>query len=308
MSMNRLCELIIEKQNPTVMGLDPKLDYIPERIKTAAREQYPDDQFAAAADALLMFNKELMDATADLVAAVKPQVAYYEMYGWQGMRAYAETISYAKEKGFYVIADVKRNDIGSTAEAYSAAYLGKTKLFDGEYAPFEADSATVNPYLGSDGVDPFIKDCKKFDKSIFMLVKTSNPSSGELQDKETGGETIYSMMARATMKYGEGTVGEHGYSCCGAVVGATYTAQLTELRELAPQTFFLVPGYGAQGAGAADVAGAFDKKGLGAVINSSRGIMCAWQKSEGDDVGAEARKEVIRMRDELLGALGGKIG
>lgn len=310
MSMTALCEKIIAKQNPTVMGLDPKLAYIPERIQKAALAACPEGGFAAAAEALLLFNQELIDATCDLVAAVKPQVAYYEMYGWQGMRAYEATIRYAREKGLYVIADVKRNDIGSTAEAYSAAYLGKTALFGAEEPAFGADSATVNPYLGSDGVAPFIADCKKYHKSIFMLVKTSNRSSGELQDRVADGKTVYAHMAEATTAYGADTVNAYGYSCCGAVVGATYPAQLSELRALAPHTFFLVPGYGAQGAGAADVAGAFDKRGLGAVINSSRGIMCAYQKGDWTDadVGAAARAEVIRMRDELVGVIGGKIG
>ena len=306
--IDQLCKKIIEKQNPTVMGLDPLLSYIPEAIKTEAKARF-NDPFEAAAEALLCFNKGLIDACAGEIAAVKPQVAYYELYSWQGMRAYRETIAYAKSKGLYVIADVKRNDIGSTASAYAKAFLGETELMGCSAPAFDCDAATVSPYLGSDGIRPFLECCEMYQRMIFMLVKTSNPSSGELQDKVTDGKKIYELMAEATTEYGKSYLSEYGYSNCGAVVGATYPAQLTELRKIAPHTFFLVPGYGAQGAGATEVAGAFDERGLGAVINSSRGIMCAWQKegcAESDYAGA-ALREVRRMKAALLEVIGGRI-
>ncbi len=307
--IDRLCEAIIEKQNPTVMGLDPLLSYIPESLKAEAAAGC-DDPFEAAARALFLFNKGLIDACAPEVAAVKPQVAYYELYSWQGMRAYQETIDYAKRKGLYVIADVKRNDIGSTASAYAKAYLGETELGSCKKPAFDADAATVSPYLGSDGIRPFLECCEEYKRMIFLLVKTSNPSSGELQDKVTDGKKVYELMAEATTAYGESYHSQYGYSNCGAVVGATYPEQLAELRKKAPHTFFLVPGYGAQGAGAAEVAGAFDARGLGAVINSSRGIMCAWQKEGCDEreFAEAALREVRRMKAALLEVVGGKIG
>lgn len=306
MSFDRLIENIRAKQNPTVAGLDPKLDYIPDYIKQTAYDRYG-KTLEGAAEALFQFNKGLIDALCDIVPAVKPQAAYYEMYGWQGVRALERTIAYAKEKGMFVITDGKRNDIGTTMQAYAAAHIGCTDI-EGESAQaFGADALTVNGYLGTDGIKPLLEICKKDDKGIFVLVKTSNPSSGELQDRRLDdGNTVYRTMGTMCEAWGEEAMGESGYSSVGAVVGATYSAQLLELRAALPHTFFLVPGYGAQGGGAADVAPAFDKEGRGAIINSSRGIMCAWKK-EGcapEEYAEAARREAIRMRDEIIGFIG----
>lgn len=302
MSLDRLIAGIEKMQNPTVAGLDPKLEYIPAGIREAAFREYGTNLEGAAA-ALLAFNKGLIDALYDIVPAVKPQAAYYEMYGWAGMRALADTIAYARSKGMFVITDGKRNDIGSTMEAYAAAHLGTTMVAGEAVSAFGADALTVNGYLGSDGIVPLIKVCQQMDGGMFVLVKTSNPSSGELQNQQLeGGEPIYRRMGAMCEQWGEQLPGKYGYSGVGAVVGATYPAQLTELRKALPHTFFLVPGYGAQGGGAADVAGAFDENGIGGVINSSRGIMCAWQK-EGcaeEDYAAAARREALRMKEDIL--------
>lgn len=301
MGFDRLCEAILAKNNPTVAGLDPKLDYIPAFIKAASFAKYG-NTLEGAADALLNFNKGLIDALCDIVPAVKPQCAYYEMYGWQGVKTLYETIQYAKSKGLFVITDGKRNDIGTTMEAYAAAHLGKVSVNGVETAPFDADALTVNGYLGTDGIAPLLPICKAQDKGIFVLVKTSNKSSGELQDQCIQDTSIYRTMGNMCENWGADSHGKYGYSAVGAVVGATYPEQLSELRKALPHTFFLVPGYGAQGGGAKDVAPAFDKNGLGAVINSSRGIMCAYKKGDySEDQYAEAaRDEAIRMRDELL--------
>ena len=306
MSMDKLIEKIVEKQNPTVAGLDPKLSYIPEEIREESYGKYG-KTLEGAADALLTFNKGLIDALCDVVPAVKPQAAYYEMYGWQGVKALAETIAYSKEKGMFVITDGKRNDIGATMQAYSAAHLGMTQVEDATWEAFGADALTVNGYLGTDGIKPLVEVCQQQDKGIFVLVKTSNPSSGELQDRPLAdGETVYRAMGAMCEGWGEELPGKYGYSGVGAVVGATYPAQLGELRAAMPHTFFLVPGYGAQGGAADDVAPGFDKNGLGAIVNSSRGIMCAWQKEDvdGKEFAAAARREAIRMRDQIVGRVG----
>ena len=306
MSFDRMIEKIVETQNPTVAGLDPKLAYIPNYILDAAVEKYGKTLEAAAA-ALVEYNKGLIDALCDIVPAVKPQAAYYEMYGWQGVKALAETIAYAREKGMFVITDGKRNDIGATMEAYATAHLGTTDVFGEPVDAFGADALTVNGYLGTDGIKPLLKVCGEKDKGIFVLVKTSNPSSGELQDqKMESGKSVYETMGEFCETWGEAVMGKYGYSGVGAVVGATYPAQLGEMREKAPHTFFLVPGYGAQGGAADDVAPAFDKNGLGAIVNSSRGIMCAWQKEKCDehDYAQAARREAIRMRDEIVARIG----
>ncbi len=306
MSFDRMIEKIVETQNPTVAGLDPKLSYIPNYILDAAVEKYG-KTLEAAASALVEYNKGLIDALCDIVPAVKPQAAYYEMYGWQGVKALAETIAYAREKGMFVITDGKRNDIGATMEAYATAHLGTTDVFGEEVDAFGADALTVNGYLGTDGIKPLLKVCGEKDKGIFVLVKTSNPSSGELQDqKMESGMSVYETMGAFCETWGEAVMGKYGYSGVGAVVGATYPAQLGEMREKAPHTFFLVPGYGAQGGAADDVAPAFDKNGLGAIVNSSRGIMCAWQKEKCDehDYAQAARREAIRMRDEIVARIG----
>ncbi|NBK78217.1 orotidine-5'-phosphate decarboxylase [bacterium D16-76] len=307
MSMDRLLEKIAEKQNPTVAGLDPKLSYIPDYIREESYRKYG-KTLEGAADALIAFNKGLIDGLCDVVPAVKPQAAYYEMYGWQGVKALAETIAYAKSKGMYVITDGKRNDIGATMQAYAAAHLGGTDV-DGEtIEAFGADALTVNGYLGTDGIEPLLTVCAGKDKGIFVLVKTSNPSSGEFQDQMLHAmyEPLYRAMGNMCQHWGKELPGKYGYSGVGAVVGATYPKQLKELRKALPDTIFLVPGYGAQGGAAADVALGFDENGLGAIVNSSRGIMCAWQK-EGcapEDFAAAACREAVRMRDEIMGCVG----
>lgn len=302
MSIDVLISKIQEKKNPTIAGLDPRWEYIPEHIQAEAVAAHGKTAQAVGA-ALTAFNKGLIDALCDIVPAVKPQSAYYEMYGLSGLKALAETISYAREKGMYVVLDGKRNDIGKTAEAYSAAYLGKTSAGEIEFTnELSSDGLTVNGYLGTDGVLPFVKDCREAGKIIFVLVKTSNPSSGELQDLTAEGEPIYQKMAAMVNRWGEGMEGRFGYTTIGAVVGATYPRQLTELRSLMPKAYILVPGYGAQGGAAKDVAGAFDKNGLGALVNSSRGIMCAWQKGDykPEEFAKAARDEALRMREDIL--------
>ena len=307
MSFDRLIKSIVKMQNPTVAGLDPKLDYLPDFIKEEAFNKYGKN-LEGAAEALFEFNKGLIDALCDIVPAVKPQAAYYEMYGWYGVRTLQRTIEYAKEKGLFVITDAKRNDIGTTMQAYASAHLGETEIDGKLFESFGGDALTVNAYLGTDGVKPVVDICKKNDKGLFILVKTSNPSSGELQDRKLDdGLTVYRTMGNMCEKWGEELKGEYNYSGVGAVVGATYPEQLGELRKALPHTFFLVPGYGAQGGGAKDVAPAFDENGLGAVINSSRGIMCAWKKEEGiepRDYAQAARREALRMRDEIVSYIG----
>lgn len=298
--MDRLIEKIIKTKNPTVAGLDPKLSFIPNYIKDKHLNG-AEDLLSGAAAALLEFNKGLIDALYDIVPAVKPQAAYYEMYGWQGVKALHDTIEYAKSKGLFVITDGKRNDIGTTMEAYAAAHLGSIEVEGRQIEPFGADALTVNGYLGSDGINPLLDICKRSGKGIFVLAKTSNKSSGELQDREIDGKPVYEIMGEMCEKWGEDSIGKYGYSAVGAVVGATYPKQLQELREKMPHTMFLVPGYGAQGGGARDVSFAFDDKGMGAIINSSRAIMCAYQKSETDErqYAAAARIEAIRMREDI---------
>lgn len=305
MSLDRLIEKIEQTQNPTVAGLDPKLDYVPEYIKSRCFDKYG-ETLKGAAKALLEFNKVLIDALYDIVPAVKPQAAYYEMYGPAGMKTLCKTQEYARSKGMYVITDGKRNDIGTTMEAYACAHLGKVKIGSAEIEPFPGDALTVNGYLGSDGIKPLLKVCSENDKGIFVLAKTSNPSGGELQDKKIDGEPIYEVMGKMCEKWGGDLPGVYGYSGVGAVVGATYPEQIKELRALLPHTFFLIPGYGAQGATAADIAGAFDKNGLGGIVNSSRGIMCAYQKQKcaETEFAEAARKEAIRMRDEIMSQIG----
>lgn len=305
MSLDRLIEKIEQMQNPTVAGLDPKLDYVPEYIRKRCFEKYG-ETLKGAAKALLEFNKGLIDALYDIVPAVKPQAAYYEMYGAAGVKTLYKTQEYARSKGMYVITDGKRNDIGTTMEAYAAAHLGKVKVGSTEIEPFLGDALTVNGYLGSDGIKPLLKICSENDKGIFVLVKTSNPSSGELQDRLIDGEPVYEVMGKMCEKWGEELPGVYGYSGVGAVVGATYPEQIKTLRALLPKTFFLIPGYGAQGATAVDIAGAFDKNGLGGIVNSSRGIMCAYQKQKVSEheFAEAARREAIRMRDEIMAQVG----
>lgn len=307
MALDRLIEAVIRTGNPSVAGLDPKLEYIPDFITESAFREHGETLEGAAA-ALLSFNRELIDALCDIVPAVKPQAAYYELYGWPGMRALSETIAYAKSKGMYVITDGKRNDIGSTMEAYAAAHLGVTKVGSHEIPAFSGDALTVNGYLGKDGIMPLLDICKGYEKGIFVLVKTSNPSSGDLQDRMIDGLPVYRRMGELCEQWGTQLPGKYGYSGVGAVAGATWPEQLSELRAVLPHTFFLVPGYGAQGGGAWDVKGAFDQNGIGAVINSSRAILCAWKK-EGcrpEDYSGAARREALRMKADITAALEGQ--
>ena len=303
--MKRLIERIAQLQNPSVVGLDSLLDYIPQHIKEEKFAQYG-DTFDAAAQAILAYNKEIIDAICDIVPAVKPQAAYYEMYSWQGMWALCETVKYAQEKGMIVIMDGKRNDIGSTMQAYAKAHLGVSEVNGKELSAFGSDMLTVNGYLGSDGVEPLLPICDEKDKGIFVVVKTSNPSSGELQDQKIGDKSIYETMGAMCEQWGEKTQNSYGYSRVGAVVGATYPQQLSEMRQKMPHTFFLVPGYGAQGGGANDVAGAFDKNGLGAIVNSSRAILTAWKKAgtDGKDFAQQARKAALTMKEDIMGVVG----
>ncbi|MDK2810667.1 MAG: orotidine-5-phosphate decarboxylase [Petroclostridium sp.] len=305
MSIDILIDKIRQKNNPSVVGLDPRIEYVPEFIREECYTRCGRN-LKGVAQAILEFNKKLIDELCDIIPAVKPQSAYYEMYGVEGIKTLYETIEYARNKGLYVITDVKRNDIGSTAEAYSTAYLGKTQIEGDIYVDaFASDSITVNPYLGTDGIQPFINDCSKYNKSIFILVKTSNRSSGEVQDLMTAGETVYEKIAALVNQWGSQCMGQKGYSNIGAVVGATYPEQAAKLRKIMPNTYFLVPGYGAQGGTAKDVANCFNKDGLGAIVNSSRGIMCAYinKKYEEKEFAAAAREEAIRMRDEILNCI-----
>jgi len=305
MSFDRLILNIVKTQNPSVVGLDPKLEYVPQYIIDKKVEKYG-KTLKAAAKALLEFNKGIIDQIHDICPAVKPQSAYYEMYGWEGMKTLAKTIAYAQSKGMFVITDGKRNDIGATMQAYATAHLGFTDVCGEEIAAFGADALTVNGYLGTDGISPLLEKCKEYDKGIFVLVKTSNKSSGELQDLMIGDKTVYEAMGEMCENWGNELPGRYGYSGVGAVVGATYPEQLAELREKLPHTFFLVPGYGAQGGGAEGVAKGFDKNGLGAIVNSSRAVMCAYKKEGCDEAeyAQAARREVIRMKDDILDQLG----
>ena len=297
--MDLMIDRIIEKHNPTVAGLDTRVEYLPEEF-IAELGIDAIDTMEKAAQAILAYNKRLIKALCDIVPAVKVQIAYYEMYGVAGMKAFEETLKAAHEAGMSVMVDAKRNDIGATAEAYATSYLGKTQLPAGEARAFEGDFVTVNAYLGVDGVKPFVNACEKNGGGIFALVKTSNPSSGQLQDmKLEDGRTVYEMMGDLVSEWGESTIGAHGYSQVGAVVGATYPEQGRELRARMKHTFFLVPGYGAQGATGKDIAGCFDENGLGAIVNASRSLLCAWKKQPGVAFDTAARNEAIRMRDDI---------
>lgn len=304
-AIDRLIDKIKETNNPTVIGLDPRYDMLPKCVTN----KYSQD-LEGVAKAITEYNKTIIDETCDIIPAIKPQIAFYEMYGIQGMQAFKETCKYAKEKGMIVIADIKRGDIGSTAQGYSNAYLGTTKIGEKEVPIFDIDFVTVNPYMGTDCVKPFIEDCKKYNKGVFILVKTSNPSSGELQDlKLENGEEVYTRIAKLVENWGEDLRGEYNYSSIAAVVGATYPEQLKQIRETAPHTYFLIPGYGAQGGKAEDIALGFDSNGLGGIVNASRSLMCAyksdlWKKEfEEKDYAKATRAEAIRMRDELQKAI-----
>ena len=301
MSFDVLQEKILAVKNPTVAGLDPKPEYVPAHLRKEAYAQYG-ETLQGAAEAIFAFNKGLIDALCDIVPAVKPQSAYYERLGWRGMEVMERTIRYAKEKGLYVIADIKRGDIGSTASAYADGWLGSTAVEGNSYKVFDADCVTLNGYMGSDSVNPFLKTCVAEDKTCFVLVKTSNPGSGELQNVPAGeGSTVYGLMADLIEKWGAETKGKYGYTRVGAVTGATHPKELEEIRAKMPHTFLLVPGYGAQGGTAEDVRHAFHQGGKGAIVNSSRGIICAWQKTgkDGVDYQEAARNAAIAMRDDI---------
>ena len=298
MITDRLIERIIELQNPTCVGLDTSFDYLPDDMRAGAKD------FSDVAERIFYFNKKLVDTLCDIVPSVKVQVAYYEMYGAEGLKAYRETLSYAAEKGLVVIADAKRNDIGSTAACYSRAFLGETSVEGARFSAFPSDYVTVNGYLGTDGIVPFVEDCKERDKGIFVLVKTSNPSSGELQNLLLeNGTPIYEYMGGLVEKWGESTVGKYGYSAVGAVVGATHPEEAARLRKKLPHTFFLIPGYGAQGGSAEMLRCCFGKDGLGGVVNNSRGILCAYKKTGGTYYEA-ARAAAVAMQKDLSEAIG----
>ncbi len=300
MSFAALQEKIIATGNPTVAGLDARLSYVPPFLVEQAVQEYGETR-KAAAEAIFAFNCGLMDALSGIVPAVKPQAAYYELLGWEGVEMMERTIRYAQEKGLYVIADIKRGDIGATASAYAEGWLGKTTVGSAELPCFDADCVTVNGYMGADAVNPFLKVANEEDKALFALVRTSNPSAVDLQDLELNGKKVYEVMGDLVAKRGQVHEDASGYTRGAAVVGATWPEQLAQLRTALPHTFFLVPGYGAQGGTAEDVQYAFDSQGHGAIVNSSRGIMCAWQKTghSGEDFGEAARAAAIAMRDAI---------
>ena len=299
--IDKLIKKIIELQNPTCVGLDTDFNYLPDDMKEGV------NSFGKAAKAILEFNKNIIDAVCNVVPAVKVQVAYYEMYGAEGLKAFKNTVDYAHKKGLIVISDCKRNDIGSTASCYSKAYLGKTDLNGSKKKAFPSDMLTVNGYLGTDGIKPFLEDIKANKKSIFVLVKTSNPSSGELQNlKLENGKYIYEQMGELVQEWGKGLKGRFGYTEVGAVVGATHPEEAERLRKQMPNTFFLIPGYGAQGGSSEMLKVCFDKRGLGGVVNSSRGIICAYKNAQykGMNYAEAARAACIDMQKDLSGAIG----
>lgn len=304
--INKLVEKIQKTGAPIVVGLDPMLSYVPEHIQKKAFAEYG-ETLEGAAEAIWQFNKAIVDATYDLIPAVKPQVAMYEQFGLEGMKAFKKTVDYCHEKDLVVIGDVKRGDIGSTSEAYAVGHLGKVQVGNNSFSGFDEDFATVNPYLGSDGIKPFIKVCKEENKGLFILVKTSNPSSGEFQDRMIDGRPLYEWVGERVSEWGKEHMGD-SYSYIGAVVGATYPEQGKVLRKVMPKTFILVPGYGAQGGRGKDLVHFFNEDGLGAIINSSRGIIAAYKQEAYSGFGAEnfadaSRQAVLDMVADIDGAL-----
>ena len=305
---DELVRKIAGMENPTVLGLDPKLDYIPEFIKEHAEQIFPEESAKATAKAIWLFNKALIDATYDIVPAIKVQYAYYEMYGIEALKTMLLTIRYAQKKGMLVISDAKRNDIGSTATAYAEGILGNTDLLLGENMEMTgSDAVTVNAYLGIDGVKPFIDVAKRDGKGLFCLVRTSNPSAGDFQDLElSDGRKLYEAVAAKVSEWGEELVGEEGFSSVGAVVGATWPEQAVQLRKAMPKAIILVPGYGAQGASADDAVASFTAEGKGSIVNASRSIMTAWKKRDDlkpENFAAAARDEALDMKEKLNAAL-----
>ena len=276
--INKLVDKIKKQNAPVVVGLDPMMKFVPKHLQDAAFKEYG-ETLEGAAEAIWQFNKAIIDNIYDIVPAVKPQVAMYEQFGIPGMIAFKKTVDYCHEKDMVVIGDVKRGDIGSTSEAYAVAHLGKVKVGNKEIAAFDEDFATVNPYLGSDGINPFLKVCKEEKKGIFILVKTSNPSSGEFQDRLIDGRPLYEHVGEKVNEWAMQCMGDD-YSYVGAVVGATYPEMGKVLRKVMPKSFILVPGYGAQGGKAEDLVHFFNEDGLGAIVNSSRGIIAAYAKEE----------------------------
>lgn len=309
--INKLVENIKKTGAPIVVGLDPMLKYVPRHIQKKAFAEYG-ETLKGAAEAIWLYNKEIVDAVYDLIPAVKPQIAMYEQFGIEGLIAFQKTVAYCKDKGLVVIGDIKRGDIGSTSEAYAVGHLGRVQVGSNAYYGFDEDFVTVNPYLGSDGVNPFIKVCKEENKGLFILVKTSNPSSGEFQDRKVkcddGTERpLYEVVGEKVAQWGADCMGD-SYSCIGAVVGATYPEMGKVLRKVMPKSFILVPGYGAQGGKGADLVHFFNEDGLGAIVNSSRGIIAAYQQEKyakyGEENFAEAsRAAVLEMKEDIAAAL-----
>lgn len=305
--IDQLVAKIKKTQAPIVVGLDPMLNYIPEQVQKKAFEE-KGETLAGAAEAIWQFNKAIVDTIYDLIPAVKPQIAMYEQFGVEGVIAFKKTVDYCKEKGLVVIGDIKRGDIGSTSEAYAVGHLGKVQVGSQTYAGFDEDFATLNPYMGSDSVNPFIKVCKENNRGVFVLVKTSNPSSGELQDKLVDGKPLYELVGKMVDEWGSDCIGESGFSEVGAVVGATYPEQGKVLRAIMPKTYILVPGYGAQGGKGKDLVHFFNEDGLGAIVNSSRGIIAAYKQEAYAKFGAEhfadaSRQAVLDMIADIQGAL-----
>ena len=304
--INKLISNIRKTNAPIVVGLDPMLNYIPEHIQKKAFAEFG-ETLEGAAEAIWQYNKGIVDATYDLIPAVKPQIAMYEQFGIPGMIAYKKTVDYCKSKDLVVIGDIKRGDIGSTSAAYAVGHLGQVQVGSKKYAGFDEDFATVNPYLGSDGVKPFMDICKEEKKGIFVLVKTSNPSSGEFQDRVIDGRPLYELVGEKVAQWGDELMGDE-YSYVGAVVGATYPEMGKVLRKIMPKTFILVPGYGAQGGKGADLVHFFNEDGLGAIVNSSRGIIAAYKQEKYKEFGAEnyadaSRAAVKDMIADISGAL-----
>jgi orotidine-5'-phosphate decarboxylase len=297
----RLFGAIDEKRNPSIIGLDSELARIPATLRDSCKGKHADG-FESAASCMLEFNKMIIDSVHDIVPALKIQSAFYEQYGPSGCRAFIETAKYAKSKGLLVIGDVKRGDIGNTTKAYSNAYIGQVPLIDSVGPGYDLDGITVNPYLGTDGIRPFVDDCVKFGKGIFVLVKTSNPSSSELQDLGSGGRRVFEAVAGIVNRFGEASVGERGFSPVGAVVGATHAGQAAVLRKLMPRSVFLVPGFGAQGGSASDVVPCFNDDGYGALVHSARAVIFAGEK-KGEGPGDAARQAAIVMKDEIAKSL-----
>ena len=304
--INQLVANIKKTGAPIVVGLDPMLNYIPEQVQKKAFAEYG-ETLEGAAEAIWQFNKEIVYKTYDLIPAVKPQIAMYEQFGLPGLAAFKKTVDYCKEKGLVVIGDIKRGDIGSTSAAYAVGHIGKVKVGSKTYAPFDEDFVTVNPYLGSDGVNPFLDVCKEEKKGIFVLVKTSNPSSGEFQDQKIDGRPLYELVGEKVAAWGSEVMGDE-YSYVGAVVGATYPEMGKVLRKVMPKAYILVPGYGAQGGKGKDLVHFFNEDGLGAIVNSSRGIIAAYKQEQYAKFGAEnfgdaSRAAVETMIADIKGAL-----